>query len=352
MLTDIFANRYADRPIWTEYTGREQKLIVQMFRIVKEQVIPYWTHDGKANELNQLIWKSVESQLSMELGKKSLSAQTYGFYNKTGVWMSGTWSFDHQCETWMNTAVEADVDVHMKERVSFTELAFRQRETKLLIANVQFQKEHVTALLFDKGAAQKYATQGLRAPGSRAECLAAQNKQLNDQWATTCHELNVRFQQAKAPLSYHNGFVQIAKDQLIEAAIAKPFWALTSEPMWANVDNDMKEAMDRREANDRDPAFYAMRALESAIKIISDVRGFTTGNEKGASNYIDNLIAEKNGRFVEVWEGEQLKALFRHIRNPLGHGPGAADMAVLSQQQTDWAIDAAMSWTRNLIKRL
>jgi len=55
-----------------------------------------------------------------------------------------------------------------------------------------------------------------------------------------------------------------------------------------NVETDIKEAIDRRDTNGRDAPFYAMRALESALKIISDEKGWTTGREKGASNYIDN----------------------------------------------------------------
>jgi hypothetical protein len=45
-------------------------------------------------------------------------------------------------------------------------------------------------------------------------------------------------------------------------------------------------AFDLRDSQGRDPAFYAARALESTIKIISDDKQLTTGREKGAANYI------------------------------------------------------------------
>ena len=107
----------------------------------------------------------------------------------------------------------------------------------------------------------------------------------------------------------------------------------------------------RRDSGGRDPAFYAAKALESAIKIISNDRGWTHGGEKGAHNFIDNLASSKNG-FIEPWEGETLKAFFTKVRNPLGHGPGGEPMPALTPQQTDWAIETCMSWVKSLIKRL
>lgn len=114
----------------------------------------------------------------------------------------------------------------------------------------------------------------------------------------------------------------------------------------------MKEALDRRDANDKDPAIFAAKALESAIKIVSDLKGWTRGNEKGASNYIDNLVSKANGSFLTLWEGEMLRDYFRKVRNGLGHGPGIEPMPVLSIPQTDWAIETAMSWVRTLVRRM
>ena len=113
----------------------------------------------------------------------------------------------------------------------------------------------------------------------------------------------------------------------------------------------MKEALDLRDSDGRDPAFYAARALESTIKIISDRKGWTHGKEKGAHNYIDNLASKANA-FIAPWEGASLKEFFTHVRNPFGHGAGSAQMPALSRPQTEWAIEFSMSWVKNLIRRL
>jgi hypothetical protein len=131
-----------------------------------------------------------------------------------------------------------------------------------------------------------------------------------------------------------------------------PFWEITSHALWKNVDIDMKEAIDRRDNGGRDPGFYAAKALESAIKIISDKNGFTRGTEKGAADYLDNLVSAKNGRFIEVWESDALKGLFSKVRNPFGHGPGGEPMPELSPEQTNWTIETCMSWTKSLVRRL
>lgn len=114
----------------------------------------------------------------------------------------------------------------------------------------------------------------------------------------------------------------------------------------------MMEAVDRREANDRDPGFYAAKALESAIKIISDDKGFTRGSEKNVNQFIDNLVAEKHGRFIALWEAEAIRHIFANVRDALGHGPGGVSMPALTQQQTDWTIESTMSWTKSLIRRM
>lgn len=88
-------------------------------------------------------------------------------------------------------------------------------------------------------------------------------------------ELNERFRRAGAPLTYHNGFIQVATDDVIEREIATPFWRLAAGPVWTNVSIDIAEALDRRDSNDKAPAIFAAKALESAIKIVSDMKGWT-----------------------------------------------------------------------------
>jgi AbiJ N-terminal domain 4 len=175
---------------------------------------------------------------------------------------------------------------------------------------------------------------------------------MNQTYQSQVQELNERFRRARAPLTYHNGFIQLSIDPRIEQQIAKPFWDIVADVKWKNVDIDMKEALDRRDSNGKDPALFAAKALESAIKIVSDEKGWTRGTENGVAQYVDNLVSKVNGALLAPWEGEMLKDYFRKVRNSLGHGPGSQPMPTLSLHQTDWAIESAMSWTRSLVRRL
>ncbi|WP_018453909.1 MULTISPECIES: hypothetical protein [unclassified Bradyrhizobium] len=190
---------------------------------------------------------------------------------------------------------------------------------------------------------------GLRIPGNSADAVRAANVSLNAKFQMAVTELNARFRQANCQLHYHNGFIQISEDQTVAQEIETPFWKLVAEPKWHNVDHDMKEAIDLRDTGGRDPARYAAHSLESTIKIISDEKQLTKGNEKGAHNYIDNLMGAK---LLEVWEMEALKHFFSKVRNPIGHGPGAAPMPSLTNHQTNWAIENSMIWIKSLVRRM
>lgn len=165
-------------------------------------------------------------------------------------------------------------------------------------------------------------------------------------------ELNQRFVMNGIPLHYHSGKIQLTGDGPIHSQIEEPFWRLITGKKWENVVHDMQIALDHRDNNRDDPALYASMALESTIKIISDDKGWTSGNEKGAANFIDNLVSKGNGRFIDPWEQQQLTAIFRDIRNAHGHGPGSAPQPKLTRQQTNWVIESAMSWIKSLVERM
>ena len=354
MLTDIFAYRYLGHPIWEEYTEIQQRLLNQAFGIVKE-VLPDYNPDYKEAEKNRSIWKSLHDQLARELGKDELSKRYYSFTKKDapgqGVPVQGFWGWDYVCEQFVKAQIpkgHRDADQFIKERISFIELAMRHRGEMIEKLKTQLAQgfDATTALL------HRVKSGGLRLPGDPDEGAKAWVRTQIKLFEKQVEELNERFQRARAPLSYHNGFIQVSMDEVIEQNIGKPFWALVSDPLWQNVDIDMKEAIDRRDSNDKDPALFAAKALESAIKIVSDENDFSRGNESGAAQYIDNLMSKANGHFIEVWEGDMLKDYFRKVRNNLGHGPGKEAMLELSIHQTDWAIETAMSWTRTLVRRM
>lgn len=353
MLTDIFAYRYLKYPIWSVYTESERRLLNQTIALTKD-IFPYYSADGKKIEANEAKWKLLHDRLARELGVDELARRYYSYTQKGPMgqdWpVSGFFGWDYACEQFVQALPPtglANPDGFIKERLSFIELAMRLREEEIAQANARLPQTLMEAKLRDSTTSR-----GLRLPGSAVEGAKAWNAALNAAFQSQVDELNERFRRASAPLTYHNGFVQVSIDQTIEQQVAKPFWQLVADPIWRNVDIDMKEALDRRDSNDKDPAIFAAKALESAIKIVSDAKSWTRGNENGAAAYIDNLMSKNNGGFVAVWEGEMLKDYFRKVRNSVGHGPGSEPMPVLSPAQTDWAIETAMSWVRTLVRRV
>lgn len=351
MLTDIFAYRYLDRPIWEEYTEFQQRLLNQAFAIVKE----FLPGHSKETEKDESIWKSLHDQLTRELGIDKLSKRELSYVEKIsleqGYQLHNTRGWDDVCEQFVKAQYpkeNRDADRFIKDRISFIELAMRYQDENIKELNANLT--HKTAATI---AALRNFQSGQHGTKKRSEeCFRDVKQERKVIFESQIAELNERFRQAKAPLSYHNGFIQVSMDGVVERNIAKPFWDLVSDPLWQNVGTDMLEALDRRDSNDKDPAIFAAKALESAIMIISDTKEFTRGKENGASNYIDNLVSKANGRFLTAWEGEMLRDYFRKVRNSLGHGPGSEPMPELSIYQTDWAIEAAMSWVRTLIRRM
>jgi hypothetical protein len=352
MLTDIFAERYSMRLLWGAYTEAESKLLMQCFRLIAEQLIPYWI-DGKEITTAKAEWKSLHDRLSMELGLDELAPRCYSYQTTlmgNPFTQTGFWTYDKVCKDFVCAKYTEAVtpDRFMKERISFIELAFRFREEELIAINLQMSKKIEAAKLQDHPG----QAGGMRIPEIRDDRIRSFNDSLNASFKSSVGELNERVKRAATQLNYHNGFIQVATDPLLEEQIERSFWKVVADPLWKNVDIDMKEALDRRDANDRDPAFYAARALESAIKIISDQKGWTHGGEKGAHNYIDNLSSKKNGAFIQDWERDALKSFFTVIRNPFGHGPGSAEMPQLTLEQTSWAIETCMSWIKSLVQRM
>jgi hypothetical protein len=350
VLTDIFADRYADVVIWPSYGENDQRFLAQALRIVSDELYPYY-YEGRERPAAKEAWTAIHDKLSNELGVPELSPKITGYYmpiNGQNVWQSHVNTIHTICHNFMLAKFDGSVtsDRFMKVRVSFIELAFREKGQGIARANANLSRDILQAQ-FD--SQQKKGT--LRVPGNRADAVRSMNDRLNHDFKTSVDELNTRFRQAGYDLHYHNGFIQRSADPLVGREVEQPFWSLVADPIWKNVDTDIKEAIDLRDSNGRDPAFYAARALESAIKIISDQKGWTTGKEKGAHNFIDNLLSKKNGGFLKGWEATILKEFFTSVRNPFGHGAGSDEMPSLTAQQTDWSIEFCMIWIKSLVKR-
>lgn len=344
MLTDIFANRYGARQIWTTFGDSERRLLIQSFQLISEEVAPYYASEGKPG--NKPTWESAVARLKRELGVNDLAPAGFFHAGPTG---NSTWialDLHTVCKTFMCNqqppSPEAS-DRHMKERLSLVELIFRARGFEIALTNARLPRDIADA------QARRQRRQGIVIQGDPAVGLTMMNQQMNTQFELWVTEINERFRRAAAPLRLHNGYIQLALDETAESQISNPFWRAVAGDTWQNVRHDMSEAVDLRDTNGRDPAFYAARALESAIKIISDQQGWTKGTERGAFNFLDNL--GRNG-FITEWEKESLQTIFRSVRNPLSHGPGAGEMPNLTEHQTNWAIESCMSWVKSLVSRL
>lgn len=350
MLTDIFARRYEEVHLRDAFERHDSRLLVQAFRILAEDIYPYYL-SGKESPKNVEIWTDLHSKLSRELGVHELSQQWFSYttkYNGQDHTQTHKYPMVKVCENWFNQPVSGSPDEHIKERLSLVELGFRQRETEINTLNAQAvsmeaRQKLAPSIANPHSAKLKVPFNADIARKWREDVIAAFHSQVE--------ELNTRFRQAGYRLHYHNGFIQASTDELVQSEVETPFWSLVDGPDWKNVDADMKEALDRRDSDGRDPAFYAARALESAIKIISEKKGWTHGGEKGAHNFIDNLAA-KDRAYITRWEADNLKDFFTNVRNPFGHGPGSEEMPSLSREQTEWAIEFSMCWIKSLIRKL
>lgn len=56
-----------------------------------------------------------------------------------------------------------------------------------------------------------------------------------------------------------------------------------------------RQTLDLHDAGGPNPALYAARSLESAVKIVSTGPCWLTGRERGAAQVIDTLVSRKNG---------------------------------------------------------
>lgn len=360
MLTDIFTRRYEQRPLFDTVGPRELALFVQAYRMLNEQIFPYYGRDKKVSENAKAVWTSLHDRISMELGCKELSPRYFSYQTE---WMgkphtnSGWHEMNHVCEVWLTKpfAKNLDSDEFVKQRLSFVELAFRERENYLRLCNLQLDLD-VRKVAQDDLARQvrlRLLGKTVSQSGmSSADRIKQSNVLMNEEFAGHQRELNVRLNQAGMPLHYHNGFIQVSTDSLTQGQIEHPFWDIVKDAKWGNVSTDMAEAIDLRDTGGRDPAFYAGKALESTLKIICSDKGWITGLEKGAADYLNHLESKSNGAFIDPWERKIMGAFFSGVRNGLGHGPGSSPMPSMSGPQTEQAIEFCMSWIKSLIKRL
>ena len=84
MLTDIFARRYADYPIWTQYTENESRLLVQCFGVATD-VLPYYNSAGEVRLDQKGKWNSIHDRLARELNQNHWLSE--GVQAWTACWL-------------------------------------------------------------------------------------------------------------------------------------------------------------------------------------------------------------------------------------------------------------------------
>jgi hypothetical protein len=320
-LTDTFYSRYrGERLVWRidGFPPECATVLRQATHVLFKDLSPLLT---KA----ETFWTTVHDELGREMAAFVL-AEGQSHEERCGRFLGepfDLWRDDHR-----------DPDYFFKTRVSLIEIALRHFEARA--ARLKSANEATGGILSWMSGGNASG------PEATAFELAVRD---------AVEEVNARFRQAQIPLTYHDGHIQLVDDEVTAAVVEKPFWDLVRDPKWENVRIDMKEGLDRRDTSGRDAAFYALKALESVIKVISKEKGFTTGREKGAANFVDNLVSKANGRFIDPWEAEQLKALFKHLRNPHSHGPGSDRQPNLTAHQQTWVIESVMVWAKSLIRR-
>ncbi len=345
MINDVFFRRYRNIKIRDQYYSEDRILCNQIWKMISSA--DFWDSDEDSN------LKSIHDLLALELGVEYLSDR-YFFRTYEFNGSKNTQSFENSytiiCKNFLTRRPD-DVtkgDDWMKERLSLAELAFARREKQIIAHNRNLSTSIANAERYDKRALAR----GIHNTECRAEIEIKKNHNLNEKFKNFVCDLNERLQLAYYNLNYHNGLIQIIDDAFINKNIANPFWTLVGKPPWENVDLQMKEAIDSRDKGDRLAAFHAACALESCIKIISNVKGWTNGKETGAASFINNLASKHNGRFIDVWESELLIQLFKDVRNPFAHGSGQSVASNFNPAQTNWAIDTSMSWIKSLIIRM
>lgn len=349
MLTDVFFRRYASRPMFQHVGERERAFFIQAFRIINEQIWSYYDSKQVVNENVKAIWTDIHDRLSMEIGVRELSSryfstQTQYMGNAVTNWTS--YNVNTLVENWLNAKFSDDFDPDMfvKRRLSFVELAFRKREDQVAQENAELPNRLLQAKPFASPGSGRF---NLFSP----EAVQARHEDMNRVFVENVHEINQRLKQAGMPLHYHGGFLQITQDEQIQKQVEQPFWNLVKEARWKNVSTGMLNAIDLRDNGGPDPSFHAAKALESAIKIICEIKGWTTDNERGVSDFLNHLESKANGSFIEQWERQSIQRFYSDVRNELGHGPGTKDMPNFTSEQVDYTIEFCMSWIKSLIKK-
>lgn len=350
-ITDVLFRRYKGVQIAEAVSGEDQTFFYQANKLMGDML---WLGNPEpSNEMtdpSKRNLKVVHDKLAMESGVDHLSPRYFFYKAPNGGQSSWENKIDAIVANFMNEQFDAKkqvADSYIKLRLSFVELAFRIRGEQVRKAQADFPLTLAKARAADEAA--KVRPGALQPTSALANSVTAAHNKIVSGYANLVNELNQRLSMANLNFVYSNGILHFTADELTEANVAKPFWQIVAQPLWASVEEQMQEAVDRRDKRDRTAAFHAVCALESCMKIV--FKKLHSGEKMlFGHNLIDKLA--KDERFLAKWEANILKQMFSDIRNPFAHGPGSDSVPELTIEQTDWTVETAMSWIKSLIRRL
>jgi hypothetical protein len=343
MITDIFLQRYEEANL----ENIPNAFFVQIYMLFNEHseeinsFVDGYMYSEYVNEYARIISIS-QSKLCTELGVRNLDKIEYKEPN------------NHlPAEYRILKNYVYDSAVNFLEKISLFEIISRDIEA-LLIAEIKYIENHIP--LYKKESEKiKQLSEATNTflYNKGEENLEKALRQLDIKNAALHSirtEINERLKRHKIPLTYHNGFFQYETDPFIEKTIRDPVWKLISNPKYKNVEEDLLEALDRFDTRKRDPALYAMKALESMIKIVCKEKGIEKEPKKNFAHYIGKLNSKENGKYLSNEEKEELLAMFKN-RHAYAHGPGDGEMPSLAIQQELRLINAAIVWIYSLSQR-
>jgi len=170
-------------------------------------------------------------------------------------------------------------------------------------------------------------------------------------------ELNQRFRRAGFGYRFENDRILRIDDEFTFAEAAVPALNLLSDPRFKGANEEFLAAHKHYKAGEnKDAAVDALNALESTMKAICDIRGWTYPKGARASDLVD--VLKKNGLFPAVAERsfDQLVATLKSglptLRNDTGgHGQGS-EIRIVPDAVAAYALNLAASKIRLLVELL
>jgi hypothetical protein len=168
-------------------------------------------------------------------------------------------------------------------------------------------------------------------------------------------ELNERFRRAGFGYRYENGRIFRIDNELTHREIIRPALQLLADPRFEGADEEFRAAHDHYKAGEyKDCAVDALNALESTMKVICDLKGWSYPQGARSSDFLK--VLRREGLFPEFADQsfDQLLATLKSglptLRNETGgHGQAAAPVNV-PEYVASYAFNLAAAKIRFLIE--